>query len=295
MYSRGIIINQNYQDILEKTNLAGFDDLYNYPFGKTLKRIPERRVIRFELPWQGRRRVFYLKRHETESPDIGALARIGIRRAGASSGMTEFENLCDFRQHGLATVTPVAAGERRVGMFKYRSFLVTESFEPYIALEQLMELHPNRLRGETGSHYKRKLIEAVAKTARRMHEAGANHRDFNATHVLVGPEAADGLPKIALFDLQRVDRRRWQRFRWMVKTLAELNYTLPETLFSKEDRLKLLMDYKGVNRLSLWSRFQLCWIIKKIERIRRHTLKNRIRREKAGHQEGKSAKDGTAL
>jgi len=284
IYTRGITINQNYQDILEENNLVGFDQLYNYPFGETLKRIPERQIIRFELLWQGPKRVFYLKRHETEFPDFGSLMTAGIKGAGISSGMIEFNNICEFRKHGLPTVSPVAAGERRIGMFKYQSFLITESFEPYIALEQLMAFHPSRLRGEAGSRYKRKLIEAVAKTARRMHAAGANHQDFNATHVLIGPENIDGMPKLALFDLQRVDRRRWQRFRWMIKALAELNYTLPDTLFSRKDRLKLFMDYKAITRLSLWSRFQLYWIVKKIGRIRRHTLKNQIRRKKSGHE-----------
>jgi hypothetical protein len=193
--------------------------------------------------------------------------------------MSEFINICDFRKHGIPTVVPVAAGERRTGFARYESFLLTESFEPYLSLEEIIRKHPERLQGAGGIERKERLIRAVGLLARKMHDQGFNHRDFNATHVLVGPENGNGGFDLALFDLQRMDRKKWLRKKWFIKTMAHLGYTMPEPLFSDQDRLLLFQTYKGSSGLQLMDRLQLYWIRMKIGKISRHT-ENILRRRK---------------
>jgi len=142
--------------------------------------------------------------------------------------------------------------------------------------------------GPEGEYRKRILIKEIALFARRMHQSGFNHRDFNATHILLHYETGSDMPKIALFDLQRVDRKRFLRYRWMIKTLAELNYTMPEKLFDTKDRLCLLLSYKRKNKLYAWDRLQWLWIKRKTARIKRHNekmLTKRERRRKKGFME----------
>ncbi|MCD4787116.1 MAG: hypothetical protein K8R09_02715, partial [Desulfobacterales bacterium] len=86
-------------------------------------------------------------------------------------------------------------------------------------------------------------------------------------------------PDIALFDLQRVDRSSVLQFRWIIKSLAELNYTLPESLFDEEDRIPLLLSYRGKKKLNLWGWLQWLWIKRKTARIKRHTEKMMARRK----------------
>jgi Lipopolysaccharide kinase (Kdo/WaaP) family. len=127
----------------------------------------------------------------------------------------------------------------------------------------LLRDRPQFLTGKDGVARKKILLKKVALLARRMHQEGFNHRDFNATHILLHYGNGSDIPKIALFDLQRVDRRRFLKFRWMIKSLSELNYTLPDGLFEAEDRIYLFQAYKGKNRLRCWDRLQWFWITRK--------------------------------
>ena len=68
------------------------------------------------------------------------------------------------------------------------------------------------------------IIFQVAHIARRFHAAGYNHRDLYCCHFLIREPAA-GRFDIRLIDLQRVQRRRWFRWRWIVKDLAQLAYS----------------------------------------------------------------------
>jgi hypothetical protein len=165
------------------------------------------------------------------------------------------------------------------------SFLITEAFHPFVSLERIINRRPEFLQGPEGEKRKTLLVEEIAHLARHMHRSGFNHRDFNATHVLLWYDDKSDTLKLALFDLQRVDRRRFFRFKWFIKTMAELNYTLPDTLFTAQDRLHLYLSYKEKRRLNFWDRFQLYWIKRKTARIGRHTeamVRKRVMRRKRG-------------
>jgi hypothetical protein len=278
-----MVMNRDYISMLKACDLLDFDRLYNYSGGNTLKRINERSVTRMEIRHGAGNSTFYLKRHVAARPGLGEMINSVFSGRSPSPGMAEFENICEFRKNGIPTVVPVAAGERRIGFFCYESFLVTESFEPYISLEEMIFHHPDRLKGSESGRHKERLIIAIAHLARQMHDQGFNHRDFNATHVLVGPEDAEGRFPLALFDLQRMDRKKWLRHKWFIKILAELSFSMPECLFDEKDRLLLFQAYKGVSALGIMDRFQLCWIRMKTQRIKRHTetiMKRRSKLEK---------------
>jgi hypothetical protein len=274
-----MVVNRDYVSMLEAGGLLDFDHLYRFQGGTTLKQIRDRDVLRMEIRDGDELRIFYLKRHNAVRSSLWEMIGALCAERGASPGMSEFINICDFRKYGIPTVVPVAAGERRTGFARYESFLLTKSFEPYVSMEEIIRNHPERLKGAEGLMRKERLIKAVALLARKMHDQGFNHRDFNATHVLVGPENGSGGFDLALFDLQRMDRKNWLRTKWFIKTMAHLNYTMPAPLFSDQDRLLLFQTYKGSSGLQLMDRLQLHWIRMKILKIRRHTEKILKRRE----------------
>ncbi len=274
-----MVVNRDYVSILECCGLLDFERLYQFKEGTVVKQIRDRSVLCLEVQNGAKNRIFYLKRHAAARPGFWETISSFFSGNSISGGMSEFENIRDFRLAGISTASPVAAGERRVGFARYESFLVTESFEPYISLEEIIYRRPQMLQGPKGEKRKKKLIIALAQLARQMHHAGFNHRDFNATHVLVGPETKTGTFDLALFDLQRMDRKRWLRFKWFIKVMAELGYTMPEPIFTDQDRLLLFQTYKGSRDLSILDRLQLHWIRMKISRIKRHTEKIMMRRK----------------
>jgi heptose I phosphotransferase len=275
-----MVMNRDYLALLETGGLLDFDGIYNYQGGTVLKRIRDRSVLRMEIPDGDKHRIFYLKRHNPVRPGIKEMIGSLLSQGGSSPGMAEFTTLCQLREHGIPTAAPVAAGEKGAGGGRFESFLLTESFTPYISLEEIILNHPESLKGADGRIRKERLIKTIASLARTLHNQGVNHCDFNATHILVSPEKDNGWFDLALFDLQRIDRKKWLRLKWFIKTMAQLNFTMPDPLFDDRDRLLLFRTYKGSSGMQLMDRFQLYWIRKKVQKISRHTEKINIRREK---------------
>jgi heptose I phosphotransferase len=275
-------INRNCEDFLKDANLYSFDAIWNYAGGRCIKDIRPRSVHRMELASSAGRKTLYLKRHRREFLGFWRLfPRFFwfLRDKGRSQGMLEFENILEFRRKGLQTVVPIAAGERFIGLFRAESFLLTEDFHPYVSLESLLATHSEFFEGDAGAGRKKILIREIAALARKMHEAGFNHQDFNATHILLHYEDGKETPELALFDMQRVEKSGIFRLRWKIKSLARLNYTLPDPLFTSADRKNLLLFYKGKARFTLLEHLEWFWILQKTDRIRRHTEKKQ--RQKA--------------
>ena len=274
-----LIFNKDYLEVLDDMHFDSFESVWKYQDGKTIKKIKARSVIRFEMQSGSGRKYFYLKHHNTKFVGIKRILALFFPKLISSEGKREFENICDFRKGGLGTVLPVAAGERFVKLFWLQSFLITEDFSPFISLEYMLRDNPEFFMGENDSSRKRNLINRIGIFAGRMHEKGFNHRDFNATHILLYYKDKSDAPDLALFDLQRVDRNSVSRFRWVIKSLSELNFTLPESIFNEKDRISLLLSYKGKKKLNAWDRLQWLWIKKKTARIKRHTEKMMARRK----------------
>lgn len=274
-----ILVNRDYTPLMAQNNLLDFDHLYHFKGGRVIKEINQRSVIQITLMHQHQPKKFFIKRHVAAMPEFEAICGNSLQRRSLSPGLAEFENICEFRKHRLATVTPVAAGQRYVGGLRYESFLITEDFAPYISLEELILSHPERLRGPEGIDRKRRIIEAVGRLARKMHDSGFNHRDFNATHILIDPGNADRDHYLGMFDLQRIDRKKWLQPKWFIKIMAELGYTMPSPVFSEDDRRRLYQTYLG-NTSKRWFDPLLHILIQsKIRKIGRHTEKIKRRRK----------------
>ncbi len=278
-----LIKNRSSQDILASLGFDSFDSVWNFQGGTVIKDILTRTVTRIDIQEGAETRTLFLKRHKGEFIGFQRVREAFWRGRAPAQGRREFENICEFRKRHIPAVEPVAAGRKVYRSFWADSFLITKDFSPYISLEYLFEKQPEFLKGPDGEARRKILLDEVARLARMMHQAGLNHRDFNATHILLHTDDASPTPKLALFDLQRVDRRTIFRHRWGPRTIARLNYTLPDELFDVESRLNLYLAYKNHDRLHLWDRLEWSWILKKTERIRRHTEKILERRKANAH------------
>jgi hypothetical protein len=267
------IINRECQAFLKRHQLDTFDSVFMFKGGETAKTLKERSVIRFEVEDIDATKAFYLKRHNLSFIGLKRLFFLFFPDKAVSEGIKEFKNICDFRKKKLATVVPVAAGEKFVNFFWVESFLLTEDFSPFISLEDFVKKQPEFFTSRNGKARKQNLLKAIAVFARRMHAQGLNHRDFNTTHILVRYNAAYHRPELAVFDLQRVDKARFFRFRWIIKSLARVNYSLPKHIFSNKDIIYLFKAYKGKEKIGFLDRCQWSWINRKTEKIRKHTGK----------------------
>ena len=277
--STNLIFNKDYQQLLTNAGLDCFDSIYGFNTGKICKQIKARTLSSFEIQSSGIKKRFFLKIHNTEFIGFRRLLALFFPDSVYSQGRIEFKNICDFRKQGIATVIPVATGEKFTSFFRVKSFLITENFSPFIQLEELLRDNPEFFTGPAGESRKTILLKKIALLAKKMHRSGFNHRDFNATHILLHYKNRSDTPEIALFDLQRVAKNKFSKFRWTIKSIAEVNYTLPDSLFGVKDRLFLFLSYKRKNRLNFLDKVQ--WLIIKIKTIRigRHIEKKKAKKK----------------
>jgi hypothetical protein len=278
-----LLANARYEPFLEAAGFTTFDAVWAFAGGEVIKVKGERSVIRAEFPdpagsgpeqcqLSARPSYFYIKKHRQRLSLWRRLAGVLRPAAACGEGVREFSHYCRFRRHGLATAAPVAAGMRFTSFLTADSFLITRDFFPLVALEELILLRPATLQGAANEKKRRRILGAIAAYAGKMHASGMNQKDFNATHLLLRePDAA--CPGVALFDLQRVDRNLLNRWRWPIKALAELNCTLPPTIFTEADRMALFKAYKARENLTFLDRCQYRLICRKTASIARHTKK----------------------
>ena len=270
-----LYLNDRYSELLQQNGLKRFTDFMTFSGGRVLKRLPSRTITKVELPNGGSMSTFFLKRHMcTVRP--AEMLRTLLSGFSISWGRKEWEVIEAFRECGIPTLTPVAAGEK-VTLLRQESFLMTEELTGFQSLERFLQEYFSPPLPLEKIIEKRALIKELADIAKRMHSAGLNHRDFYCCHIFIR-QSDDGRREWRVLDLQRVDRRRWFRSHWIIKDLAALNYSASPQIITKNDRMRFLIHYMdGMDKVRENMPF-IRQIIRKTDRIRRHDNKLKARR-----------------
>ena len=260
-------INADFAGVLRAGGLDTFDALMDYEGGTTAKNLlRERQTTRLVLKDGTADRAFYLKRH-LPSPwkeYVKPLLRLTRPILGARN---EFDALIRFHRLGIQTMVPVALGESG-----RRSFLVTEAINGCVKVSDWLsqEYDPANL---ADRQIWNGLIDAIAQLARTMHEAGMHHQDFYLGHLLFVPGAEP--VKLYVIDLGRALSRRRLSRRWLVKDLAQLNYSASKA--TARDRIRFLHAYLGeTRRLDSGSKLLARQINRKSRAIGEHSRKHRL-------------------
>jgi len=113
------------------------------------------------------------------------------------------------------------------------------------------------------------VVAAVAPMVRRLHGAGFVHRDLYWDHwFAVGPVEPDGAA--SLIDVERVFRPKpWLRRRYVVKDLAGLVASWPDSVRARVVGLRFLRAYCGGGLVPGWKRTARA-VLRKAARIRAH-------------------------
>lgn len=287
-----LIINQSYQDVLSDIGFTSFNAACSDMGGELIEQKEDRSIIRVKFPLIKKYKIdnyntvdkhtfFYIKKFQQKLNSWQRVKRTFTPADILPEGLKEFNNYCIFRQNALSTAFPVAAGAKFSSSFQVDSFFITQDFSPLIELEDIILKQPATLQGKNNHIKRRNILREIAVYAQRMHDCGMNHKDFNATHILL-QNLDTSQPQVALFDLQRVDLNPFNRIRWPIKALAELNYTLPSSIFSEKDRVFLYLTYKREKHLSAINRLQYTCIRRKTKKIVKHSKKRHLAPKRSG-------------
>lgn len=156
---------------------------------------------------------------------------------GASN---EYEAIKHLPQLGVETMTLAAYGSQGWNPARLRSFVVTEELSHTVSLEALCQTWPTQ---PPAPAFKWKLIDAVAKIAKALHENGVNHRDFYICHFLLQQNSADF--HLYLIDLHRVQIRTKTPARWILKDISGLHFSSMDIGLTQRDRLRFIRSYRN--------------------------------------------------
>lgn len=177
------------------------------------------------------------------------------------SAMTEVKAIRKVTELGIATTPLVAYGERGCNPASIKSFVVTEDLGDIISLEDLCadwkENPPN-------ARFKRNLIIAAAKVAKKIHENGVNHRDFYLCHLcldkavlnIAALKSASTL-KVSLYliDLHRVLIQATPSLNANMKDIAALYFSSMDIGLTARDYLRFKQHYLNQDK-DFWSQVE---------------------------------------
>jgi heptose I phosphotransferase len=273
-----LVVNRVFANLLRRQHWTTFAMIWSRTAEAAIakKLRTDRITLRFTLDDSGRERVFYIKRHSRSALKeyIKPLLQFRWPILGARN---EWNALLAFHEAGLPTMIPVACGAQGTN-----SFLITEALEDCTKLSELQSpnvggnsTESDVLTPQTGQ-FRRSLVKSVAHVTQQMHRAGLHHQDYYLGHLLLpnpvvaGESAAD---RIYVIDLGRVRKQQPLSTRWIVKDLAQLNYSARDV--RPTDRLRFLRAYLG-HKISPSDKKLIARIAVKTANIARHTKKNSL-------------------
>jgi heptose I phosphotransferase len=236
-----LLVNRRFRPVLEANGLTTFAALFNLAGGQTVRSIADRSTTRIVLPTGGSTMSFFLKRHQPPRllERVKPLLHLSWPILGARN---EWRAILEFHAVGIPSVTPVAFGE-----FQSQSLVMTQDLgTDRTLLDWANEIADAResaggVLPEAVQLLNRRMISRVAEIARRMHERGLHHQDFYLNHVLCCGDPAD--PDLRVIDLGRAQRHARLSPRWIIKDLAQLDFSARR--LSCRDRLQFLRLYLG--------------------------------------------------
>ena len=200
-----------------------------------------RKTLRFERAGKS----YFLKLHSGIgwSEIFKNLLQLRLPILGARN---EYEAVEKLRDLGVDTMSVAAYASEGSNPAAIHSLIITDDLVGTISLETYCEhwvKYPPTVATRLG------LIKKLADSARRMHGAGINHRDFYICHFHLDPESLthtgvshDSI-RCYLIDLHRAQVRKKTPRRWLVKDLAGLYFSSMDIGLSQRDLLRFMHHY----------------------------------------------------
>lgn len=263
-------INVAFAPVLRLNGLTSFEAWTDHENGQVARQVVNRVTRRIELAGTDGPQAFYVKLHAPLplKEYVKPLFRFAWPVHGA---LHEWNAILKFQEAGIPTMTPVV-----LGISGRRSLLVTQSLEGRISLLDWIggvapEQEGHLPRPTVSQCRLQSAVEEVARIARTMHTAGWHHQDFYLNHLLL--DTAQRETDIRVIDLGRACQRRRLSARWIIKDLAQLDFSARR--LPCKTRLRFLRSYLG-RQLTRQDRRLIRTVLLKSQWIARHTQKHAL-------------------
>ena len=227
-----------------REDAQGFEELMHVQ-GDVYRDVKGRRTVKFERGGQH----YFIKAHQRASI-IEWLKSLLSLKWPVLGARPEWLGIEAFNRVDVPTMTIAGKGMRGWIPGSAGSFIVTESFENSISLEELLQRQESF--GEPQrNRLKRHIIPKLGELSRRLHEGGINHRDYYLCHFLTKSrdwsqwQSEDSID-LMIIDLHRVQIRSGPTpDRWRVKDLGALVFSAFGADLTVTDAARFIRAYHG--------------------------------------------------
>ncbi|WP_165235460.1 lipopolysaccharide kinase InaA family protein [Aquisphaera insulae] len=175
---------------------------------------PHRIVYRADLP-EG---AIFIKHYLV--PDYRAMLRQWFRRG---KGRNEGKRSELLQSIGVATIFPIALGERRKRKFLLENYLVTWEIAGAVALDEFLEFRLHELPEPSRSRVRQQIARELAILTARLHNHGITHIDFHPGNVLIRLQAGDRV-ELSMIDLDALRHSHGLSWKQSQQNLALLDH-----------------------------------------------------------------------
>ena len=260
---KDIFVNQAFLKFLDALGLDCFDDFMRLKGIVVRNAGMERSTQRLDLHGG----TVYIKKHFF--PGIREILKNLLRFRFPPGALNEWRALLAFHAHNIPTMIPICAGRKPFfWRIEKESFLLTGDLGDATRLNDFLQVNGVTPCQGKLLEKKRDILKNLADITLRMHSAGINHRDYYLCHILLDSEE-----RLYVIDLHRVDVSDSVGKRWIVKDLAALLFSSLEVPVTHGQRLAFYKRYMQINRLSADDKTLIRLIVKKCNKIARHTEK----------------------
>jgi tRNA A-37 threonylcarbamoyl transferase component Bud32 len=249
---------ESYHDLLDQAGLTTIEGVKRY-CGEVVKDQRGRRdILRVVGESGGERVVLFLKRMWRPYRKDGVWSLLRRGRVW-SMARQEWENMRALQRAGILTAELVAYGEECGVLWEKFSFIITRAAPPSWTVEDLA-----RECRDVGQ--RRRVVEAMGRQVRKMHEAGLASPDLFARHFFV--DEGEHV-QFWLIDMARVDHGT-VTLRTRARDLAALHVGLAMRWACVRERMRFMRAYGGGR------------VDRELVRLVRRRAKRLLRREKFG-------------
>lgn len=257
----------NWERFFREHDLRSFEDIFEYSGGVSINRNKKRDVIALTLGDGDERKEFFVKRFSRPyfKDMLFTLTNFGHF---CSQGACEWKNANFLLQHHIGTYKPVCFGFRNAFGLEKESFFMTEKLDSCCLKDFVTENW-----SDCPQARKEKIIIAVAKLARKLHDLNVGMPDLFIWHIFLRDSNNDegpGVEDLAIIDLHRM-RMNVRSTSETIKGLAAMNYSMLDKYFDGYLRELLISTYlEGVAAVD--RRKIVLEIQKRTEKLKRRRL-----------------------
>ncbi len=222
-----IEFKKGWAPLFEDAGFVSLEDFFDYSAGQTINKNKKREVVAMTFNTVGAKKELFMKRFF--KPHFKDML-FTIRNFGSlcSQAACEWKNINILLRHGIATYHPVCYGQQMHLGLEKKSFIITEKINgppltDFVAANWLQLAQPQ----------KEKIITAIAKFIRKIHNAKISLPDLYLWHIFI---TKTPLPDevseddFAVIDLHRMRINAANR-NGRIKDLGALDFSMSEKYF----------------------------------------------------------------